>query len=51
MLHDEDLDAAVGAAIVTQAQADALREFAAKRSSTMTGCLRYRVSSVTFRLV
>ncbi len=34
MLHDDDLDAAVGAAIVTQAQADALREFAVKRRST-----------------
>ena len=34
MLHDDDLAAAVGAAIVTQAQADALREFAVKRRST-----------------
>jgi hypothetical protein len=34
MLHDDDLDAAVGATIVTQAQVDALREFAAKRRST-----------------
>jgi hypothetical protein len=34
MLHDDDLDAAVGAAIVTQAQADSLREFAVKRRST-----------------
>lgn len=33
MLHDDDLDAAVGAAIVTQAQADSLREFAVKRRS------------------
>jgi hypothetical protein len=34
MLHDDDLDAAVGVAIVTQAQADSLREFAVKRRST-----------------
>ncbi len=34
MLHDDDLDAAVGAAIVTQAQADALREFATRRRGT-----------------
>ena len=33
MLHDDDLEAAVGAGIVTQPQADALREFAAKRRS------------------
>lgn len=31
MLHDEDLEAAIGAGIVTQAQADALRTFASER--------------------
>ncbi len=31
MLHDDDLDAAIGAGIVTQVQADALRSFAAQR--------------------
>lgn len=31
MLHDDDLDAAIGVGIVTQAQADALRSFAIER--------------------